>query len=258
MKKKLLSLLLTVIVLVASLSGCGGSKEEKFKGKSKDELIQMYKDLENSYTSLNTDYSDLYTLYNGIQSENSPTPAIGITGDGTGRFTFNSVDSKIIFPTSFQYPDSTQTTANGKVNIVENITIQPGTNWIMKLNGTTLELEHTSGISGTVKIGNQQYIYSAEELQTQVLSQWFVGLPPSNITYSNISVGGSAYGSQAVTPTIIDSEDAYLRCGMLADGGYSITYVFVYRGNKDINKDESITTLLNSIQINGAEIIVEQ
>lgn len=258
MKKRILSLILVAATLMTMVVGCSKNEEEQFKGKNKDDIIKMYKELEANYLALNTEYNDLYTLYNGIQSETAPTPAIGITGDGTGRFTFNSFDSKIIFPSSFQYPDSVQTTANGRVSIVDAVTIQPGTNWIMKLNGTTLEVEHTSGISGTIKVGNQNYVYSAEELQTQVLSQWFVGLPPSNIIYSHISVGGNAYGSQAVTPTTIDSEDAYLRCGMLAEGGHSITYVFVYRGTKDINKDESITTLLNSLRINGVEIIVEQ
>lgn len=258
MKRKLLSLLLISTLAMSMLVGCSDNVEEQFKGKSKEEIISMYKDLETAYATLDTSYNDLYTLYNGIQSENSPTPAIGITGDGTGRFTFNSVDSKIIFPTTFQYPDSTQVAADGLINIVTNVTIQPGTNWIAKLNGTTLELEHSSGISGTIKVGSQNYMYSAEELQTQVLSQWFVGLPPSNITYSNISVGGNAYGCQAVTPTTIDSEDAYLRCGMFAEGNYSITYVFVYRGTKDINKDESVANLLNSLSINGVDIIIEQ
>ena len=257
--KKIMFRASLMVILALAVTGCKKDEVEgPFKGMSKAEIVEMYTDLEKDYYDLEEEYNAMDELYNGIQSENLPSSAIGITGDGTGRFTFNSFDSKIIFPSSFQYPDSIQTTSNGSVSIVDNINIRPGTNWIMKLNGTTLELEHSSGISGTIKVGEQSYIYSAEELQTEVLSQWFVGLPPSNITYSNISVEDKALGSQAVTPTIIDSEDAYLRCGMVAKGNYAITYVFVYRGTKDSNKDESIANLLNTITINNNKIIVEQ
>lgn len=258
MKRKRICIGLLTLAVSMFTVACSGDVEERFKGKDESELIEMYKSLETEYLSLDTQYNDLYTLYNGIQSETSPVPAIGICGDGTGRLTFNSVDSKIIFPTSFQYPDSTQAVSSSSVNIVSEVAIEPSTNWVLKLNGTTLELEHTSGISGIIKIGNQGYIYESSELQTQVLSQWFVGLPPSNITYTNISIGGNNFGSQAVTPTVIDSEDAYLRCGMVAEGDLSVTYVFVYRGSKDINKDESITNLLNSLSIYGSKIVVEQ
>lgn len=258
-KIKLLSLVTAAAMTIAMTScGKGGDDSDPYAGKSKEELIDMCKQWDASYTELNNQYNELSILYNGIQSETAPTPAIGITGDGTGRFTFNSVDSKIIFPSSFQYPDSTQAVADGNINITSNVQVAPGSNWIVKINNTTLELEHSNGISGTIKVGVNGFQYTSDELQTQVLSQWFQGLPPSEITYSTITVDGGASGCQAVTPTSIDSENAYLRCGMLAYNNVCITYVFVYRGNKDPNKDESIASVINSMSINGSTIIAEQ
>ena len=258
MKKRVICLLSMVAILSTTLCGCNSSDNPLYDGKSREDIISMHDNLIAQYDKLQIDYDALNTMYNGIQSESAPTAAIGLTGDGTGRFTFNSVDSKIIFPASFIYPDAQQATANGNISIVQGVTISPSSNWVMKLNSATLELEHSSGISGTIKIGNMSKVYTSTELQTEVLSQWFLGLPPSDIIYSNITVDGNAYGCQAVTPTSIDSEDAYLRCGMFASGSMSVTYVFVYRGDKDINKDEAITSLLNSIDLGGANIIVEQ
>lgn len=258
-KLKILSLLTASAVAIA-LAGCsgGGDSSDEYSGKSKEELISMCKQWDEAYTNLNNQYNELSILYNGIQSEKSPTPAIGITGDGTGRFTFNSVDSKIIFPSSFQYPDSDQAVANGAINITSDVTATPGSNWVFKINNTTLELEHSNGISGTIKVGKSGFQYTSDELQTQVLSQWFQGLPPSDITYSKITCADSPTGCQAVTPTTIDSENAYLRCGMVAYNNVCITYVFVYRGEKDPNRDESIASVLNSITIQGCKLIVEQ
>ena len=65
------------------------------------------------------------------------------------------------------------------------------------------------------------------------------------------------FGVQAVTPTMIDSENAVLRCGMVSYGDYAITYIFVYRGEQDVNKDESIMNVINTINIMGNNINVE-
>ena len=259
MKRKLISVICTITLFSSLLTGC--AEKDPLNSYSKKEIIEMYNNLASNYDSLNAEYSDYKALTAGIQSENEVSSAISITGDGTGRFTFNSVDSKIIFPTTFQYPGSTATSGDGKVNIVNNVDITPTSNWICKINGSTLELENiSSNISGTIKVGEQTFIYDAEQLKTDVLSAWFEGLPPSQVTYSYIYIDGKPWGVQATTPTTIDSEDAYLRCGMLASetGGLCVTYVFVYRGSQNSDKDESITNLLNSMSLEGKTILVEQ
>ena len=246
-------------ITVTSLAGCGGNSDDPLSKMSKSELIEQCNSLQDRVIQLGDELDNLKRINAGIQSETEVTAAIDVTGDGTGRFTFNSIDSKIIFPVSFQYPNSTTVPGDGSVSIVNDVTITPTSNWISKLNGTTLELENTdSGISGTIKIGRQNYIFTSSDLKTQVLEQWFAELAPSQVNYTDITVAGQAYGIQATTPTTIDTEDAYLRCGMLATGnGYCATYVFVYRGKEDATKNESITNLLNSLKIGGSDIIVQ-
>lgn len=257
MKKRLLGIICMISITITGLTGCGS--DDPLSKMSKSELIAQCHALQDQVISLGNEVDNLNRINQGIQSETEVTAAIDITGDGTGRFTFNSIDAKIIFPVSFQYPNSTTVPGDGYVNIVNDVMIKPTSNWICKLNGTTLELENTdSGISGTIKIGKQNYVFSSSDLKTQVIEQWFAELPPSQVNYTDITVQGQPYGIQATTPTMIDSEDAYLRCGMFATGnGYCVTYVFTYRGKEDATKNESVTNLLNSMTVAGSAIIVQ-
>ena len=259
MKKRLLAGLIAMIAAI-SLTGCGDNLNDgtAYSGLTREQVIQICDNLITQLDDKEAEYDNLYALYNGIQSESKPTTAIGITGDGTGRFTFNSFENKIIFPTHLEYPNSEFAIANGNISIVQGITITPSSNWIMKMNGTSIELEHPNGVSGTIKVAVQHYVYTPEQLQEQVYKEWFEQLPASNITYTNISIGGGRFGCQAASPTLIDGENAFIRCGLFASGDYCVEYTFVYRGNQDITKDESITSLLNTIKMNGQNVIIEQ
>ena len=254
MRKQIISIILLIGTLMTSVIGCGVS-DPMFKGKNKDELIQMYKNLETEYNALATQYNELNTVYQAAVNQ-GPTAAVSALGDGTGRLTFHSVDSKIIFPEAFKYPGSEQTSASGSISIVKNVAVTPGQNWICKLNGASIEMEHSSGISGIIKVGEVTEYYKQESLQDEVLAPWLSKLPKDLIRYENIFINGAAVGTQAVTPTIIDSEDSFLRCGMLAYGDYTVTYVFVYRSLEDATKNESILNVLNSIKMNGNFVTV--
>lgn len=248
---------LTAIMSIL-LSGCGS--DDPLSKLSKKDLIAMIHDKDNTLDALDKEFEDYKQITKGIQSESEVTAAISIVGDGTGRYAFNVIqDSKIIFPNQFVYPGAEPITGDGNINIVTNVSISPSANWITKLNGSTLELENTdAGISGTIKVGEQHEVMSIDELRT-AMTDWFTVLPPSQVNYSNISVAKNPYGIQATTPIQIESEDAFMRCGMFATpDSYCITYVFVYRGSEDQSKNESITNLLNSITVLGKEVIVEQ
>ena len=260
MKKSVIGKKLTALSLIVaslSLTACSEAvTDERFKGLSKNEIIEYYNQLEQEYTNLETTYSQIQTTVEALQSDDSLTSAVSSVGDGTGKLTFNSMDSKIIFPSSFQYPGAETAAPSSKVDIVNNVSISPSSTWIFKLNGSTLELEHSSGISGIIKVGHIYEGYESELLKTDVISPWFSSLPASQVKYKDIFIDGSKFGCQAETPTMINSEDAYLKCGMAAYGEYSITFVFVYRGVQDSTKDESISSILNSITINSGELSI--
>lgn len=259
MKKKLLSISLVGVLVLSTLTGCGSTGDElkdEINKMSKSQLREGYYNLYQNYEQLTQDYTDLETVLHGIQNEEAPSAAIGITGDGTGRYTFNSTDSKIIFPVTFMYPEAEQVAPNGSISIVKDVSVGVNSNWIYKLTGSALELENSSGISGTIKVSKINYNYSSDEIQNEVLAPWFEELPPSELKYTKIFINNTDYGVQAKTPTMIDSEDAYLTCGMVGFGNYAITYIFVYRGQQDPNKDEAILATVKSITIGGNSLLI--
>lgn len=260
MKKKIVSIAMALMVTTLSLAGCSSGDPNDINSLSKKELIARYQGLETNYNELAANYSSLDNMYKALSTEDQPSAAISTVGDGTtGQLTFNSVDSKIIFPSSFGYPEAKTKQADGKIDIVSNVSIAPGSNWVTQFNGTTLNLEHSSGISATVKVASfDQATLSAEQLQSDVLEQWFINVPKGNITYTKIFVNNSEFGVQAVTPTMISSENAVLRCGMLGYQNYAVTYIIVYRGEQDMTKEESIVSLLNTIKIMNNPINIEQ
>ena len=254
MKKRIISTVLAITTLATSIVGCG-TEDPRFKGMKTEEIIAKYDEMENNYLIASQQYDQLKTVYDSLM-EQGPTSAVSSIGDGSGKLTFNSVDSKIIFPESFKYPGSEQTSASGSISIVKNVSVTPGQNWICKLNGASLELEHSTGISGVIKVGTVTDLYNQESLQAEVLAPWLEKLPKDTIKYENIFVNGLASGCQATTPTMIDSENSFLRCGMLAFGSYSVTYVFVYRSLQDATKDESILNVLKSITMSGNQVSI--
>lgn len=255
MKKRILSIMLATL-MITIVTACSSDPTDP-KTWSKHELLERYQSLTDEYLQLGEEKENLQIMYDAI-AETNPTAAISFVGDGTGtRMTFNSADSKIIFPDSFKYPESEQISANGNIEIVQNVTVTPGNNWVCKLNGASLEMEHSSGISGVIKVGKLTSMYDKSLLQDEVLAPWFSNVPSSTVIYNRIFLNNEMQGVQATTPTTIDSEDAYLRAGILGYGNYTLTYIFVYRGAQDSTKDESILSVLNSITITGSKLSVE-
>ena len=258
MRKRLLNSALILSLLIGTLSGCGSKDDSELSSFSKSEIIEKYNILEQNYIELDSKLTSTQNTLNALSQDGTVSEAITTMGDGTGRFTFNSTDSKIIFPTSFVYPNAQPIVPDGSITITSGVTVSPSSTWISRINGSALELEQsTNGISGTIKVNSVSEMVTVEQLQTEVLQPWFDSVSYSNVVYKDIFVSESAYGKQAETPIMNDSENAYLICGMAAVGSYSVTYIFVYRGSADATKNELIMTVLNSININGMNLLIQ-
>ena len=255
MTKKLIAL--GLIATLVTLTGCG-KNDGSLDSMSKSELVELANsqmtELEQAYTKI----EEAEKLLKGIQGEEVPSAAISAMGDGTGRLTFNSFQNKIIFPKPFEYPGSTQISNTASVNITQSLNVAPTNNWALKLSGTTLELEHTSGISGKITAGEIRELYPRETMQDEVFTQFFAELPPDTVKYSKLFLDDNWWGLQAMSPTFIDSEDAFLRVGMAGIGEQCFTYSFVYKGKQDAGKDEVILTLLKTMKLFGQTLRVEQ
>lgn len=251
------------IVAIVCLIGIAGStvgcnkNEDPLSKLSKKELIAQCNAQNQQLQDNQVKIEELQTKLKGIQEDQQPTSAIVEIQDGTGRLTFKSdKDNMISFPKPLEYPNASQAPNTSSINIAEHVSIVPTINWIAKLNGTELQLQHDSGITGTIKVGKIDSIVKREELQP-LLSEFFSNLPPETIVYSKLFLGDNNWGIEGKAPTKINEKDAYIRCGMLGIGEISFTYAFVYQGKQDNTKDETILTLLKTMKILGQQLRIE-
>ncbi len=257
---KILSAITVTTLSVTMLVGCGASDPNNVNTWSKKELVANYTALSQSYAELSAKNNDLNVALQALSNEGKVTAAISMVGDGeNARMSFNSNDSKIIFPVEFVYPKSQEIAPDGKINITSNVSIKPASTWISRINGSALEVQQTSTkISGMIKINQATEIIPVEQMEEQVFQPWFDNTPFNvGVKYTNIFMGQAATGKQAENAILIDSENAYLICGMATSGGYTITYVFVYRGSEDATKTEAVKTLLNTIEVAGTKLTVQ-
>lgn len=262
-KRSILKQMQVVLVqcLLFSLQGCGkGDNEDPYYDFSKDELVSMLHGYETTISTLNTELAEKTTLLQGIQSQTEPTTAIQTMTDGTGRLTFNEFsDGTVVFPNELQYPDSEVQTTNNRVFITDNVCFKPGESWNIMLNGNKVELENSDlGIGAQIQVGYRDGDYLVVDyIQDYMMDNFFVGWPPENITYQVIMNGETKTGVDAYTHTFIDSQDAWVRIGMLCYGNSTVTYTACYIGNESSVANKAIKDLIEQIEIGGTNVQIE-
>lgn len=258
MKKKIIALVL-IGVTILSLSGCKkDSDRDPLLDESKDSLVAMIRDQQTQINNYATEVEDLESKLKGVLGEDVPPEAISTIGDGTGRLTFNSYKNTITFPELFMYPDCISAPADDRVSIVNGVTFSPSSNWVINLDGTTAEVEHTNSITGTFKVVAYNDVYDKEILKIKI-DEWLATLPPDEaVQYTRIFVADNFCGYDVLSQnSMIDEEPAVIRVGMIAYGQKAVSYAFVYRGEADPIKNEAVKSLISSIQINTSELRME-
>lgn len=250
--RKLISIILASIMML-SLAGC--KKEDPNRDplldESKETLVQMINDMNTDMATYLNRITELEDVLKRVDEEKGPTSAITKLNDGTGKETFNTVDNTFTLPIEFKYPDSAQAPNTSSINISEAVKITPTSNWVCKLNGTTLELSHSSGIAGTITVGSlsrdaQKFLVT--DLQPY-MDELLKELPIDSKRPSKLFLNDTQFGVDNISHTYIDQEDAMLRLGLLGYGDVSIQYVFVYKGEQDSAKDETIISLMSTVKV---------
>ncbi len=259
--KKALAVGMVAVITSVSLAGCGkedpnkSTKYPQLDGTSRDELIDKLMEYNTKNSELQTEVDNLQAALNGLTESQSSTPSevISSVGDGTNRMTFNTIDSKIIFPESFAYPSSVAPKGDTYINVA-GVKMKFNSNWVVKMNGNCVEVQYDDGIVGTIKVSDSTMILHYDAILNDVMKPWFEGLPNPQATYKKITLNSEDVGSgvHAETPTTIDSDTAYLHCGMIHNdpNDKTVTYVFVYRNasGSDVAKNDIIKNVISSIE----------
>lgn len=260
MKKRLFSLMLVTAIIMSS-AGCG-NKAEKVEGDyntySKDELIEEVNFYKDNYSALEEQNAEMRELIKAVDGEAEKSTAISKVGDGSDRLSFNSINNEIVLTDAFKYPGSTQVNPDGFLAITSNVICKPTSNWVCKLDSTKLEVEHkSSGISGVISVGTITEMYTIEELRDYVMKDWLSKIPIDNIKNSTMYINTLSCGVMARGTTLINEEDAVIKCGMVSDGSMTVALMFTYKGSIDANKEEIVDSLISTLELNGGQLTIE-
>lgn len=256
MKSKTLKILtMLTLTSIMALTGCGKNEGDLSK-MSKDELIAQCEYYLSCYNSKALELENAQKLLETLQGYSSTGPSFSAMAIENEKLSFNSYDGKMVFPSEFGYPGAKETAASTSISLTNKVLVEPDPNWIFKMSGSTLELEHSTGVSAIIKIGEFHDLYDRDKLKDEVIAPWFEQVTNDVVKYTTIFVSGDGWGTQAQSPIQIDGEDARLTCGIVGFADTSITYVMTYRGKQDATKDGIINSLVNSIVLAGNRLTV--
>lgn len=239
MKKKLM-VMLAISIGVMGLSGCGPSKTELKEDNNR--MLSMIADYEDQLSELNK----ILALYQGTDG---PTTTIDYVGDGSGDMTFNTVNSKVVFPKSLEYTESTPASNTGGVYVTKDVTFKPSKNWNMRLDNASLELDHTNGISGVINVTKINKAMEGSILQEQVLSPWLDSFGVKAKSFGSLFVDKYCWGTYASAVGSADNEPLQIKAGLFGYGTVAVTFIFVYKGDPDSTNNEIIDTFIKSMTV---------
>lgn len=248
----------TVMVVPVLLTGC--IKKERTDGLysySKEELIYMYQQAEAAKTSFMSELAEAQSTIEKLSGNSDDSSLISRVSNGSSVMSFNSFDAEIIFPEEFKYPGSTVKVSNPSVYLTESVSVAPNKNWTFKLDGSQMNMEHITNISGKIQVCTSESNKNVNELLDGTLKPWFEANGYSEVNFSNIYVSSIACGVQGKCAIYIDGDKAMLRVGMMAYGNIVLNYIFVYRGEESITKEENIVSLISAITLANQKITVE-
>ena len=259
MKSKRILATLLAVVSMLSLAGCKKEdpNQDPLMAESKETLVAMINEASVNEVAYLEKIQELEDRIRGQVSSSSTTSGIGEIAAGI-ELTFNTIDGKIVFPNEFNYPGSTQAPNTSSLSVSEAVKLKPTSNWTIKITGSKVELSHSSGISGIMTVGylDREAQRQQVDLQQHLMDNFFAELPPNEIQFSSLHLDDVPFGVDCASPTTIDEAPAMLRCGMLGYGEISLQYFFVYTGDRDSAKDETILSLMRTLKVWDTELSI--
>jgi hypothetical protein len=231
------------------LTGCSGT--------SKSELELRVNQLEAELGQVKKEKEAVEGTLKSLTKEGEVKTYIDYVDDKTKKLTFNKLNDRIIFDVPLEYPDSSQTPNNSRVSIAGNVNIVPSNNWIMVSDGTALELNHTSGIYGVIQVSKIAKTLKYEDVHTKL--EEFNGAVPSEseAIYGKLFLDTFVAGDYFRKQTLVDGSSSVITAGLLGAGTTGVVFVFMYDGEPDSTKDEIISNLIRTMELNGLKLKFE-
>lgn len=244
--KRIVTTALVSVMLATSLTACGDPEGYK---KQIEELK-----LENE--GLYTQIDSLNALLGGMQITEQALQTSLQSIEGKEVPEFVTIENAINFPNTLHYPESTEDINNSNVMVGSRYQYSPSSNWLVRVNGTTLELNHPAKIWGKIKAFTSQTEILEEEMKAN-LQSFFTGFPATNIEYRRIYIDERISGMIATAPITVDGKKHVVTVGFAIRSELGQLYMFNYEDNESGVQQELIDLLIASGMYSSSKLILE-
>lgn len=227
-----------IIVLASAmilLSGCGNSDSWKAKAKAGEEKI----------TALHAQVDDLqFKLDSMVVTEVTQDTSLQVI-EGSKVLEFKYIDDKLILPNKLQLPFSFEDVNNSHVMVGSMFKFKPSSNWVSRLEGTTLHLNHPSKIRGVIKsVGSKERV--EEGAMKDIIQPFFADFPSTTINYRSLFVDDYTTGIMARADIQVEGKKHMLSAGFVTLGEYGLLFSFEFEDDGSGTQEELIDLLLSS------------
>ncbi|MNV28190.1 hypothetical protein D3C71_1193730 [compost metagenome] len=243
MLKKSLSFLLVCSCFLL-LFGCGSDGSAEIESLKKDNQF-----LESTVEQLKL------KIENATVTEVAKESSLKIV-DGA-PIGFETINGKITFPNAIKLPDSKDDVNNSYVMVGSRFKYTPSSNWVFKMNGTTLELYHpASKINGSIKSIATKEGLRDEAIMKQILQNFYTGFPTTTISYKRLYMDEYVVGLLSYAKITVDSKPMTAIAGFLTRGEYAQLYLFAYADDGGV-QEELVNLLIASGTLGDVKIKIE-
>lgn len=245
---KRLAILSALLCVSVSMVGCG----DKTISSQRKEIKNLKATIESQKATINQLNKDIEGLgITEVQHDSSLKEV-----EGSKVPIFETIDGKIVFPTRLDMPNASEAANNSNVLVGDKYKFKPSTNWVMRLQGSTLELSHPSKVWGNLKA-----ISIAEPLPKDTLKQLLQGFykdfPGTTITYRDIFIDGRNAGMLSRAPITVDDKPFVVNAGVIQKGEYAMLILFAQEEDGSGVQQELVDLLISSGHYGDYKISLE-
>lgn len=228
-------IVIVVLVIIGTLQGpyVPGSQATTSTSTSTSESISEVKTLPENVTQESVGVSEVMEPTENIEYFRQQTGMLALQGE-------------------LRYPDSTISAGASKVYIGSKFNVSTTKNWLINLDGNTLNAVHSTGPSVCI-------------MQTALFDKFFTNVVDEQLsaflsangieqgTVTDIFYNGKVVGRMASSPTVIDGEDYILDAGifLLSKEVYQIVSVY------PPETEETVTNFYNSINYSSKAVVLK-
>lgn len=242
--------LVAIGVLCMSLTGCDKTVQEQ--KKQIESLNETITGLNAQIEQLNQDLNDTT-----VTESKMTTSLQKVDGKTVPEFVF--VNDAIVFPNKFEIPEAKVDAAVTKISVGSKYSISPTNNWSIRMDGSEVNLNHTSKIWGTMKSLTVDDVtpYKDESVLKGLLQNFFVGFPATNITYTKIYIDERFTGMLAYAPITVENKNYGVLVGCNLRSPYSMSFLFTFEDDGSGVQKELVINLLKTVRYGDSAFAFE-